>query len=401
MIRDVLIVGGGPAGTATGIHLVRAGLDVCVLDRAWFPRDKPCGEFLSPAATPLLEDLGVREAIDAAGARRLDQVRIFGDDQRLDLAFPDDDGDAPPWGYALSRRKLDAILLDGARSAGAEIREGVGVDGLVFDRDRVAGVTTRGKDGERGAIRARLVVGAGGRNCPVARTLQLQRRSHRRRIDLLAHWKTNGDPPKPQCELHVARSGYVAAAPVEDERLNVNCVVPQATLQRSPDPTLVYNDMLRSRPALARWIAGQRAEPVVATDITPLATARATANGALLVGDSALFLDPFTGQGIYLALASAALAAGVATRALSAGAVDRAALVDYDQLRVREFAAKRRVSIAIQSIIDRPWLNRRVIRALRRNRELADTLAAVTGDLAPADNAWRLDFGYRLARAAI
>jgi flavin-dependent dehydrogenase len=280
MTRDVVVVGGGPAGAATAIHLARAGLDVCVLDRARFPRDKPCGEFLSPAATPLLEDLGVRETIDAAGAKRLDQIRIFGGDQRLDLAFPNDRG-APPWGYALSRRKLDAILLDGARSAGAEVREGIGVDDLVLDRGRVVGVTTRDGDGERGSIRARLVVGAGGRNCPVARTMGFQRRSRRRRIDLLAHWTTNGDPQETQCELHVGRSGYVAAAPVECARLNVNCVVPQAALQRSPDPTLVYDEVLQSSPGLARWITGQRTEPVVATDITPLATSRATADSSI------------------------------------------------------------------------------------------------------------------------
>ncbi len=400
MNRDIVIVGGGPAGAATAIHLARAGLDVCVLDRARFPRDKACGEFLSPAATPLLEDLGVRDAIDAAGAKRLDQVTIFGDDQRLDLVFPNDRG-APPWGYALSRRTLDAILLDGARSAGAEVREGTSVDDLVFDRGRVIGVTTRGQDGERGSIRARLVVGAGGRNCPVARGLGLQRRSRRRRIDLLAHWTTNGDPADSQCELHVGRSGYVAAAPVEGTRLNVNCVVSQAALQRSPDPTLVYDDMLRRSPALARWTTGQRAEPVVATDITSLTTTSATTDGALLVGDSALFLDPFTGQGIYLALASGRLAAGVVARAFSTGIVDHTALAEYDRLRARDFAAKERMSVAIQGIINRPWLSRRVIRGLRRNRELATTLAAVTGDLTPANHAWRLGFGYQLARAAI
>ena len=400
MIRDVVVVGGGPAGAATAIQLARAGLDVCVLDRARFPRNKACGEFLSPAATPLLEDLGVRDAIDTAGARRLEQVRIFGGDQRLDLAFPAD-ADAPPWGYALSRRKLDAILLDAARSAGAEVQEGVQVDDLVLDRGRVAGVTTRGANGVRDSIRSRLVIGAGGRNCPVARVLGLQRRSSRRRIDLLAHWTTDVPAPEAECELHVGRVGYVAAAPVEGARLNINCVVPQTTLQRSPDPTLVYSDMLQRHPSLARWIVGKRAEPIVATDITPLTTARATADGALLVGDSALFLDPFTGQGIYLALASAQLAAGVTARALSASSVDRATLADYDRLRAREFRAKQRVSVAIQRIIDRPWLTRRVIRALRRNRELADTLAAVTGDLVPADHAWQLDFGYHIARAAI
>ena len=307
----------------------------------------------------------------------------------------------PPWGYSLSRRKLDAILLRAAESAGAEVREGVGVDDLVFDGDRVVGVTTRSNHAEQGSIRARLVVGAGGRNCPVARALRLQRRSRRRRIDLLAHWATNGNSPGPQCELHVGPSSYVAAAPVENGVVNINCVVPQATLQRTPEPKLVYRDTLRGDPSLTRWTTGRRVEPVVATDITPLTTLRATADGALLVGDSALFLDPFTGQGIYLALASARLAAGVATRALATRVVDRTALDEYDRLRATEFVAKRRVSAAIQSILDRPWLNRRVIRALRTNRELANTLAAVTGDLAPASDAWQVGFGFRLASAAI
>lgn len=394
------VVGGGPAGAATALHLARRGFAVCLLDRARFPRDKACGEFLSPGATPILADLGVRERMEAAGARRVSRVRIAAHGEPpLDLTFPDG-GDAPPWGYSLSRRRLDAILVAAAASAGAEIRTGIQVDGLVRSGGVVAGVRARPEGGEEEELRARIVVGAGGRNCPVARELGLQRRARSRRYDLLAHWTAGGEIPS-VCELHVGVDGYVAAAPVEGGRVNVNCVLPQARLRETRDPEAAYRRALADHPALESWTREAPVEAVAASDVTPLRTTRATADGALLVGDSALFIDPFTGQGIYLALRSAALAARVAASALEAGRRDSTALAAYDRMRILELAAKRRVSQALQAILFRPRLTRQVIRALRADPVLAGSLAAVTGDLAPARRVWSIAYGGRLARVAL
>lgn len=399
---DAAVIGGGPAGAATALHLARKGCAVCLIDRARFPRDKPCGEFLSPAATPLLDELGVRNEVEAAGARRLSRIRIVVHHARpLDLSFPDG-GPAPPWGYALSRRRLDAILLAAAARAGVRVRTGLKVEGLLWAGDRVTGAVTRERDGTREPIRARLVIGAGGRNCPVARALGLQRRVTRRRFDLLAHWSGTatdlaGDGV---CEIRVGPGVYAAAAPIEGGRRNVNCVVSRDALRRAPDPEAMYHHVLGSLLADTAWLAGTLDGSVTTSDVTPLRTTRATAEGAMLVGDSALFLDPLTGQGLYLALRSAALAAPVAAAALAAGNTSRAALAIYDRRRREEFHAKRRVSQALQAILFRRRLAVPTVRALASDPVLAGTFAAATADMIPARRVWSVTYGARLARCA-
>lgn len=403
MRSDVVVVGGGPAGASLAIRLARAGTEVCVVDRARFPRDKPCGEFLSPGATPILEDLGVRRAVEAAGARRLERVRIVAHGAAVELGFPDDEG-AAPWGYSLSRRALDAILLDAARAAGARVLEATRVEGVRFEPGGAV-IVSRGADGEPLEIGARLVVGAGGRNCPVARALGTQRRDARARFDLLAHWSGRPalfdgggscvsarmpDDPEPVCELRVRGDRYVAVAPVENGRWNVNCVVSRSALREEPEREALYRQVLGA----AASAGAAPVEDVVASDVTPLRARPATFERALLIGDAALFLDPFTGQGLYLALRSAALAAAVVPGALDGGS--RASLAAYEAARAAEFDARRRVSRALQAVLYRPRAARAVIEALARDRALARTLAAATGDLIPSGRVWSAGFALRL-----
>lgn len=407
MNADVVVVGGGPAGASVAIRLARRGVDVCLLDRARFPRAKPCGEFLSPGATPILEELGVRDAVEAAGALRLERVRIDAHGAVVELDFPDGEG-APPWGYSLSRHALDAILVEAARGAGARVREQTRVDEVRLGSDR-ATITARGPDGEPVAIVARLVIGAGGRNCPVARALGVQRRDRRARFDLLAHW--SGDPagpgtaPSPPydagaradrvCELRVRGDRYVATAPIEGGRWNVNCVVPRSALRAETDATALYRRVtgVRERPGACPD------EEVVASDVTAMRTTRATADRAILLGDAALFLDPFTGQGIYLALRSAALAAEVVPEALAHGGA-RERLAPYEAGRHVAFAARRRVSRALQAVLFRERPARAIVRALSRDRILARGLAAATGDLAPSERVWASGYALRLLKGA-
>jgi flavin-dependent dehydrogenase len=199
------------------------------------------------------------------------------------------------------------------------------------------------------------------------------------------------------CALVVRGDRYVALAPVEGGRWNVNCVVPRAALRATRDPDELY------RTSVAE-IAPSEAMPdegVSASDVTSFRARRATADRALLVGDAALFLDPFTGQGIWLALRSAALAADAVARALASGRFDRAALSGYDAARRAEFAARLRVSRTLQAILYRPAAARWLVRALGRDRPLARTLAAATGDLSPSERVWSTGFGARLLAAGM
>ena len=169
--RDVVVVGGGPAGSAAATFLRQRGRDVLLVDEARFPRDKVCGESVSPGGRRLLADLGAAEAV-----RRLAPQPLLG----MTLTSPDgtsfrgDYRDAAEPGFALRRQAFDQVLLDGARAAGAEVREGVRATGLVVEDGTVAGITCEGDRGPE-TIRARLVIGADGRRSVVARRLGLLR----------------------------------------------------------------------------------------------------------------------------------------------------------------------------------------------------------------------------------
>ncbi len=165
---DIIVVGAGPAGSATALLAARAGARVLLLDRARFPRDKPCSEYLSPAATPLLArlDPSLVADIERAAPGRLYGMRVVGPDgtEAIGRFSAEHPFRSPaPYGFALPRSKLDALLVQAAVRAGAQLEERSAVDELLYDRGAVGGVTTRAVGGARRSVhRARVVVGADG-----------------------------------------------------------------------------------------------------------------------------------------------------------------------------------------------------------------------------------------------
>src|SRR5256885_9468328 len=143
---DAIVVGGGPAGSATALLLARAGASVLLLDRARFPRHKACSEYLSPATTPILERLGVLAAVErAAHAQLYGMTVVAPSGAAVSGRFAADHGHAPPRPYSLavSRAIFDLTLLRAAAREGADVREGTTVEDLVWDRGAVAGGVVR------------------------------------------------------------------------------------------------------------------------------------------------------------------------------------------------------------------------------------------------------------------
>jgi len=386
---DAIVVGAGPAGSATARRLARAGASVLVLERARFPRDKPCSEYLSPETVRLVEALGddVIRAVDRAAPARLYGMRIVAPDGTSVVGrfagahrYPS----PRPCGLALPRRIFDSLLADGAARAGAEVREEVAVEGLARDGGAVWGVVCRSASGVREALRSRVVIGADGLRSVVARRLGARRSSPPRRVAFTAHLSDVAGVSE-MGEMHVSESGYVGLGPVGRGVTTVALVVPAATVRARDLPARFFEEVDRFPGLRGRFRADRVVRPILATGPFAQWSPSSTADGALLVGDAADFFDPFTGQGIFAALKGAELAAETLLPLLAAGAaVTRKALAPYRAARRRAFLGKWALERAIGLGVGWPALANRVVGRLARHPALADLLVGATGNFVPA-----------------
>ena len=380
MEADVLVVGAGPAGAAVSILLARQGYHVLLVDRATFPRDKACAEYLSPACTPLLAQLGVLEAVLAASPQRLQGMRVTDYRGRSCWGRFVHNGQCL-YGLALPRLVLDDLLVRQACREGVELRTGLWVRRPLLEGQRVGGI--HGLHTQRPVtVRARLVIAADGLHSTLARRLGLVRRVRwLQHVALVTHY-AGVHPLQPWGEMFLIPSGYIGLAPVSETLVNVSVVVRAAHLAAAPHkPEAFVTQTVQAHPELRqRFARAVRAKRLLVTGPMAQRMACPQQDGILFIGDAAGFFDPFTGQGIYLALHSAVLAATVAQRALRSGDLSARQLRSYVRAHQQAFRDKYRFSALIQLGLRVPWLANHVIGRLARRPTLADTVVGVAGD---------------------
>lgn len=400
---DVAIVGAGPAGAAMAAYMARNGLRVALLDRAAFPRDKPCAEYLSPAVEPLLDDLGVLGAVNASHPARLRGFRIFTADGRMfqgDFAGAAIGRQGPHFetGLAVTRRDLDAALVRAAGTAGATIFENRRVIG--FDREpdaRMWRIST-GSDHLDEQISARVLVGADGVHSLVARRLGLRREARTRKIAMVAHIR-GIESLSNYGEMHIANGRYVGLAPLEQNRTDPLCNVAMVVDERrearglAGKPQEYLLQALTTFPCLRDRVSSLTVvRPALTMSRMCARVRRRSAEGAVLVGDAAGYYDPFTGEGIYRAIRSAQIASEIVQRALERDDVSARSLHGYDRAYAAAFRGKRAVEVAIQAAVQTPLLMRHLADRLEKRKRLADTIVGVTGDYLSPAVALRPDF---------
>src|SRR5438477_4216743 len=283
---DVAIAGGGPAGSSCAAFCAKAGLRALLLERENFPREKVCGDCLNPGCWPVLRRLDLGERVRALPAGVLNRVEFIGVSGRT-LAVT-----LPTAEIAIKRSLFDQLLMARARELGA----------TVFESTTVTALSAPDSGNEHWTIvagqktsQARMLVAADGRNSTVARLCGLLPRSEKERIALQTHLPLPADFGD-RIVLQFLPEGYSGQAPVGRGELNL-CLV----------------SVPRKMAALRIWAEARFG---IAPDhswrtITPLTRAPISAGqrSLFLVGDAARVVEPFTGEGIYYALASGELAA--------------------------------------------------------------------------------------------
>ena len=395
---EVVVVGGGPAGSAVAAALASLGHEVVLLDKARFPRHKACSEYINAGGAKLLGEMGMLDEVLAAGAHRMESMIVHAPGGRR---FAADFGKAEPGAAALglSRHKLDHLLLERARALGVTVREGAHVRRILREGGRVAAVEAT-IDGNTERIRALLIVGADGRNSAVLRDLDLGVPLRwPRKTGLVAHYRGVSGLDR-FGEMHVGRAAYAGLAPLEDGLTNVAVVADvQAVDGRPGTIEAFFTDSLAAMPEVARKLEGaQRVGTIRGVGSMAQRARRTSGDGFLLVGDAASFLDPFTGEGIHEALMGAKLAAPVLHDALMARDTSAAALAPYRAARRRAFTAKREVCWIVQGFIAAPPLMNYVTDRLARRDALGVTLSGVLGNVRPAHAALSPLFLARLLR---
>jgi flavin-dependent dehydrogenase len=281
---DLIVIGGGPAGTAAAITAARAGASVLLLEHGRLPRHKVCGEFVSAEALALLRALLELQAAVVDQAPRIPAARIFLDSRQLRAAVD------PP-AASISRRDLDLALWCAAERAGVETR-------AQTPAQQVSGAAPFLVQTAQGSVPARSVIDASGR-WSTLRPRSLPQ--GRKWLGLKSHFR-EAEPPA-SVDLYFFRGGYCGVQPVGQEVINVSAMVRAEAATSLPGVFALH-------PALALRSAGwQPAGEVVTTSPLLFQAPEPLRNTVLLAGDAAGFIDPFVGDGIALALRSGAAAA--------------------------------------------------------------------------------------------
>lgn len=394
--HDVIVVGAGPAGSTAAWELARAGVDVLLIDACEFPRSKPCGEAVSPGATPLLEEMGILPRLRREGATEVGRWRLRTPEGRFIAAtFGSASGSpaAPDAGIALSRRRLDAVLLEAAIAAGAEFRAPL----RVFEvRERSAGreaVRLLARDGSGRAFdfRAPWVIGADGLRSVVARRVTGIRRGARDRLAVVGRYRPEAGDGRDGSvldrrtgELRLSAAGCLGAAPIEHGLWTVGVVVARRRApELSVDPFAFFRaeiDGYGFPPPASEAVLHGGLEVTGPFEIAPF---RVTAPGVVLTGDAAGYFDPFTGQGIYRALLTGRLAATAVLTALADPREAVEARRAYADALDDCLVAGRRVQKLVDAVVNRPALMNPAGRLMARRPGLLSLLLDVTGDRVP------------------
>lgn len=370
----VVVIGGGPAGATAAMLLARQGANVVLLEAKTFPRDKTCGDGLPPRALFHLSKLGI--SLPSQSGQAVESFRMISPGGEIYCNSPPADYEYGSRGLVIPRKALDYCLAQGAAQAGAEVRENQRVEAVSFDD----GVTIRVR-GRSEPLRADVVLGCDGFPSVVRKNLQAPSFPKRHLlVGVRAYFELPGNSSPNVVTAMFPKNvlpGYLWIFPLPGGRANVGlCIRADHLARRSPEKlSHIFQNTLQS-PYIAAEMEGATCISPLVGHYLPLATfaRHLVFDRALLLGDAAGFINPFTGEGIDLAIDSAIQAAETIQNSEARGDFSKRSLSEYATKCQRSFLNSILAVRRLLPLFSFPRLLDRTIRTAGHSESLQRTL---------------------------
>jgi geranylgeranyl reductase family protein len=408
-VHDVVIVGGGPAGSSCAYWLADAGWDVVVVEKKHFPRVKTCGDGLTPRAVRQLADMGLEEAL--AGSHKYSGLRAYGFGQSLEMQWPEHPN-FPSYGYTITRHDLDGLVADRAVKAGATLLTGTEVVSPDLDEaagpsatlPTLSGVTVTDKDGGASrAIAARYVLVADGANSRVGRMLGTERRRDLPLGMALRGYYSSDRHDDPFIESHLdirdaegnMVPGYGWIFPMGDGRVNVGVGLLSTDRRWKGINTTHLMDAFVNFAPTSWGLSPETClgPPTGGKLPMGLSVGPRVGDNVILAGDAAGSINPFNGEGIAYGYETGRLAAAAFGRALSGEGAR--ALADYDRQLDDAYGAYYKVARAFVRMISNPQAMRACVGIGMRSEFIMSQLLRIMANLMRPDAAGPAEIGFK------
>jgi geranylgeranyl reductase family protein len=404
---DVLVVGAGPSGASAAYWLATLGHRVVMVEKKRFPRDKTCGDGLTPRAVRQLHDIGLADQLTEF--QRFDGLRSIGHGVTLELAWPEHP-DFPPYGYVVRRSELDEMVANAAVKAGATLLPATEATEPIVEGGDVVGAVVHDKDtGADRAIRARYVIVADGANSRFGRALGTARNRTYPLGMAIRGYFTSPLHDDPWIESHLDirdregnhLPGYGWIFPVGDGTVNVGVgLLSTFTGWKNVNTSHLMDAFCATAPA--RWgISPETATCAPTGGRLPTGGSVSPKVGTtyLVVGDAAGSVNPFNGEGISLAYETGRLAADAVDLALATG--DRVALETYSQRLDEVYGLYFKVARTFVRAIGNPAVMRELTRVGMRSRTLMEWVLRIMANLMRPEELGPAEAAYRAVAAIV
>ncbi len=400
---DVLVVGGGPSGASCAYWLAEAGYDVLLVEKKRYPREKTCGDGLTPRSVKQLEDMGLGDRL-AADAHRFTGLRSMAFGRTLELEWPSHP-DFPDYGYVITRHDLDEMVADRAVKAGATLWQESEAIAPLVEGGLVRGATIKRKaeGGRIDAVRARFVVVADGANSRFGRALGTSRNRNYPLGMAIRGYYTSPRHDEPWIESHLdirdkagnVLPGYGWIFPVGDGRVNVGIGLLSTFNQWKAVNTSHLMDAFVDYAPKSWEISPETSCGPATGGRLPMAFSVGPHAGPtyLVTGDAGGAINPFNGEGIAYAYETGRLAASVLSDALLSG--DGLALQRYERELQATYGLYYKVARAFVKIIGRPELMRALVSTGMHSRTLMEWVLRIMANLLRPDELGPAEAAYK------